>query len=905
MGSGVVASGTGATKTITIAGGGGVTSDAQGNTVGGTNSGDSFSGTSAIKNTLFGYNSGTAITSGDQNTSFGYDALKTMTTTESNTAVGFEALRVATGDLGAAFGSGALRSDNGNGYNAAFGAYSGYSVTSGSDNSFLGYTAGNNLQTGNFNICIGSWSRTSSTSVSRECTIGANQASRTIQSFRIPGIGLTISSSSNTPFPTSGSQLHLPGNAEFVGVVTATSFVGDGSALTGISGSIAGISTTGTSNFANIQLIGITTGLNVSGVLTAAQFSGDGANLTSLPAAQLSGTAAAINGSNITNLAAANLSGTLPALDGSALTGIAVTEAPITNFTVTANGSSAYRFAGGGVNSSSDDPNLYLIRGQKYRFNNTTGSNHPFRFRLTSGGSTYSSGVSGSESGVQFFMVPLDAPEQIVYQCTIHSGMVGNIYIRGGSSTANISNNANNRVITGGALGNLNGEAGLTFDGTNFNFSRQDAGDARMYIYGGEGGDARLLLASDEGDDHIDTYEIRAQASDNALAIYQFESGSYVQRFLIDNGGKIVMGNSTTSTTQLDIRFTDTTTYSASSNHVNGLKIFNDSNADNAFAGIELAATDADDYYGSVLLKAIATGTNYSNDFALQTRHSGTHAERLRITSNGKSYFMGNSSGGFNATTLPNGHTVNINTKVSNDGVSVIRYSGSYAAYALNIGRSKSDTLGTNSIVADGDDLGHITWYGADGTDFNQAAAISVQVDGTPSGGDDMPGRLVFKTTPDGSGTPTDRVVIKSTGRMQVNLPSTSGSSSAISNEQAIVGTKHVHTVYHNFSSTNSGLVISNVIPTNAAGTVDIMGGWANGNGIVFKRFVWCASGDSAISQVFSTGASRYGVSVSVSTPTMSISGDYVNFNFTFSDSQGSKLEKLKIHFEYHKQFYV
>ena len=83
------------------------------------------------------------------------------------------------------------------------------------------------------------------------------------------------------------------------------------------------------------------------------------------------------------------------------------------------------------------------------------------------------------------------------------------------------------------------------------------------------------------------------------------------------------------------------------------------------------------------------------------------------------------------------------------------------------------------------------------------------------------------------------------------------------------------------------------------------MGGWSNGNGIVFKRFVWCASGATAISQVFTTGASRYGVSVSVSTPTMSISGDYVNFNFTFSDSQGSKLEKLKIHFEYHKQFYV
>ena len=140
---------------------------------------------------------------------------------------------------------------------------------------------------------------------------------------------------------------------------------------------------------------------------------------------------------------------------------------------------------------------------------------------------------------------------------------------------------------------------------------------------------------------------------------------------------------------------------------------------------------------------------------------------------------------------------------------------------------------------------------------------------------------------------------------MQVNLPSTSGSSSVISNEQAIVGTKHIHTVYHNFNSTNSGLDVNNTIPANAAGILDIMGGWSNGNGIVFKRFVWCASGNSAISQVYSTGASRYGVSVTINTPTISISGDYANFNFTFSDSQGSKMEKLKIHFEYHKQFYV
>ena len=171
-------------------------------------------------------------------------------------------------------------------------------------------------------------------------------------------------------------------------------------------------------------------------------------------------------------------------------------------------------------------------------------------------------------------------------------------------------------------------------------------------------------------------------------------------------------------------------------------------------------------------------GSNdYPSRFAFWTTSDGSNSatERLRISSTGKTYFIGNSSGGFNATSLPNGNTVNINTKVSNDGISVIRYSGSYAAYALNIGRSKSDTLGTNSLVADGDDLGHIIWYGADGSDFNQAAAITAQVHGTPSDGTDMPGRLIFKVSADGSGTPTERLRIISNGVLQVNTTVTPG----------------------------------------------------------------------------------------------------------------------------------
>jgi len=52
-----------------------------------------------------------------------------------------------------------------------------------------------------------------------------------------------------------------------------------------------------------------TSGVNITGICTATTFSGSGASLTNLPAAQLSGTAAAINGSNITNVNAATVGG--------------------------------------------------------------------------------------------------------------------------------------------------------------------------------------------------------------------------------------------------------------------------------------------------------------------------------------------------------------------------------------------------------------------------------------------------------------------------------------------------------------------------------------------------------------------------------------------------------------------
>mgnify|MGYP003136748651 CR=1 FL=1 len=95
-----------------------------------------------------------------------------------------------------------------------------------------------------------------------------------------------------------------------------------------------------------------------------------------------------------------------------------------------------------------------------------------------------------------------------------------------------INNNADNRVITGSGTANtLNGEAGLTFDGSTMNFTAA-SGDARLTLIGTEGNDARITLSADDGDDHIDQWNLRAEAA-NHFAIDQFAGGSFVERLTI------------------------------------------------------------------------------------------------------------------------------------------------------------------------------------------------------------------------------------------------------------------------------------------------------------------------------------------------------------------------------------
>ena len=283
---------------------------------------------------------------------------------------------------------------------------------------------------------------------------------------------------SGTPTITSPNNLNL--NAVNVAISTNVSIGGTLS----VTGNISIGGTLTYEDVTNVDSIGVITarsgvdvddfisvGSNIhlgnAGVITATTFSGSGASLTSIPAGQLTGTVA---DARISTLTASKLSGALPAISGANLTNLPATDPTNTDiqvvYNVTANGASAYRFAGNGVVSTADNPDLYFIRGQKYRFVNNSGGSHPFQIRESSGGTAYSTGVTnnGAASGNIDFAPTFDSPAQLVYQCTSHGGMVGNIYLRdaaGGNTNVGVTTfstgiqfnpSASNLFATDGAL---------------------------------------------------------------------------------------------------------------------------------------------------------------------------------------------------------------------------------------------------------------------------------------------------------------------------------------------------------------------------------------------------------------------------------------------------------------------
>ena len=138
-------------------GGGGLSSDAQNNTVGGSNAGDSFSGTDAVSNTLIGKNAGTAITTADECVAIGHDAGSSNTTATGITSIGFEAGKSYTVTGGTFIGHEAGKGLTDGQQNTAIGYSAMASPTNSGTyaNTYIGYAAGINHGNGHQNTGIG------------------------------------------------------------------------------------------------------------------------------------------------------------------------------------------------------------------------------------------------------------------------------------------------------------------------------------------------------------------------------------------------------------------------------------------------------------------------------------------------------------------------------------------------------------------------------------------------------------------------------------------------------------------------------------------------------------------------------------------------------------------------------
>ncbi len=177
---------------------------------------------------------------------------------------------------------------------------------------------------------------------------------------------------------------------------------------------------------------------------------------------------------------------------------------------------------------------------------------------------------------------------------------------------------------------------------------------------------------------------------------------------------------------------------------------------------------------GTAALPSIARSSDLDTGFwfpAANTIAASTAGvERLRIDSSGRllvgtssSSLIGGVEGG-----------IQVQGTAGNAYYTAARFNTTATGSpGIILARSRSGTLGTNTVVQNGDRLGDISFNGADGSGYISAANILAFVDGTP-GTNDMPGRLVFSTTADGASSPTERMRIDSSGRVGIGTTSPS-----------------------------------------------------------------------------------------------------------------------------------
>lgn len=150
-----------------------------------------------------------------------------------------------------------------------------------------------------------------------------------------------------------------------------------------------------------------------------------------------------------------------------------------------------------------------------------------------------------------------------------------------------------------------------------------------------------------------------------------------------------------------------------------------------------------------------------TNDDSLQL--ATANAERCRIDSSGR-VLVGATAARTNLSSATDSPFIQLEgTSFNTSCFSATRCSANASGATTVLAKSRSASVGGNTVVVTGDTIGTHEFQGNDGTSFVRAASVSAAVDGTVASGS-VPARFVFSTTPSGGTIPIERMRITSSG---------------------------------------------------------------------------------------------------------------------------------------------